>query len=123
MTVSPAVIVGDAVETRRVNVDVVLDPGTGVVRVRATGDIDELGVPALRDALTVAATHRPAAVEVDLGAATFFSCAGVAALLAAHTATEGRIVLVDASTPVRRLLDVLGLDTTFRAPSRHSSLQ
>jgi anti-anti-sigma factor len=110
-------------ETRQVNIDVVLDHSTGVVRIRATGDIDELGAPALRDALTVAAAHRPAAVEVDLGAATFFSCAGVAALLAAHTATDGRIVLIDASTPVRRLLDVLGLATTFRAPSQRTSSQ
>jgi anti-anti-sigma factor len=110
------VIVGDGVETRRLDVGVVLEHSTGVVRVKATGDIDEIGAAALRDALTEAATHCPTVVEVDLGAATFFSCAGVAALLAARTATGGRIVLINTSTPVRRLLDVLGLTATFRDP-------
>jgi anti-anti-sigma factor len=107
------------VETRPVNVDVMPAHSTGAVRVRVSGDIDELGAVVLRDALTSAANQRPAVVLVDLGAATFFSCAGVAALVAAHTATGGRIVLTDASTPVRRLLDLLGLTTTFRG-SGHS---
>jgi anti-anti-sigma factor len=105
------------VDTKPVTVDVMRDYGAEVVRVRVTGDLDERGAGQLRNALAVAATDPPASVEVDLGAVTFFSCAGITALLRARMATGGRIVVVTTSAPVRRLLDVLRLTATFSDPS------
>jgi anti-anti-sigma factor len=96
-------------DAERVTVDVVRDHDAGIVRIRVTGAIDEPGALVLRRALNLAASQRPTGVEIDMGAVTFFSCAGIAALVAAHKATRGRIALVNASAPVLRLLDVVVL--------------
>ena len=78
-----------------------------------TGDIDLVGASALRETLDDAMAERPYRIEVDLIGATFFCCAGVAALLAARKATGGRLILIGAGDLVQKLFTVLGLTSAF----------
>jgi anti-anti-sigma factor len=83
-----------------------------VVCVEAAGEIDLDSAPSL-SALLIGLAEPGVSLVVDVGAVTFFGCAGVDALLAAHHAAGGRLLLVGVGRPVQRLLEMLGLLAIF----------
>ncbi len=100
-------------DTEAVEVAVVVRRAAGVRRVEVVGDVDQVGAAVLRDVLDKTVAEQPDRIEVDLAGATFFCCAGVAALLAARNASGGRVVLVGAAEPVRKVLTILNLTSAF----------
>ena len=91
-------------------VTIVAGAAPEVVRVRVRGDVDEEGAATLRLALRQLRRVDARRVEVDLSQATFFAHAGLVELGAAQQQVPGRIVLLNASHTVRKLVPVLGLD-------------
>jgi anti-sigma B factor antagonist len=80
--------------------------------VRAEGELDVAGVCPL---LLVLA-ERDGDVELDCSGLSFIDAAGVGAIVRAHQACEARgakLVLVDPSDPVVRVLRLVKLDTFF----------
>lgn len=59
-------------------------PLPGVIVVTVSGEIDFATSPTLAVAVSEAALEEPRHVVLDLGGVTFFSCAGVEALLSAR---------------------------------------
>ncbi|MBG0826554.1 STAS domain-containing protein [Planomonospora sp. ID67723] len=81
-----------------------------VVRITAEGDLDAATSGVLRRALDETCAAR---VELDLSRVAFLDCAGARSLLWADTRVRkrgGTFAVVDPSTPVVRLLGLLGLD-------------
>lgn len=82
--------------------------------VRVTGDADLALAPALGDAIAgeIAAGRRR--IAIDLSAATFIDCSTAGMLLDALAPLlddgEARIVLAGATGPVKRVLELLGVD-------------
>ena len=86
---------------------------TGVRRLVVGGDVDMDSAPALRTALRQALADHPRRLDVDLGAVTYFSSAGLQVLLAAAQHAGDTLRVVGAGPPVRRLLEVLQLQPTL----------
>jgi anti-sigma B factor antagonist len=84
-----------------------------VLRLTVAGEIDHSTAPTLREALAQAIADDSRRLELDLTDVTFFSCAGVTALFGAHRAAGGRLELIGAGRQVRRLLQLLALDTVL----------
>ena len=82
---------------------------TGVRRLTVSDDVDMDSAPALQAALCRALTASPRVVEVDLGAVTYFSSAGLQVLLTVWQQAGDTVRIVGAGHPVRRLLEVLQL--------------
>jgi anti-sigma B factor antagonist len=81
-----------------------------------SGEIDVATVLTFRDALAAVITTAHSPAVVDLSRVTFIDASGISALVAARQAvtdTDVTLVLLDPSTPVRRLLEVVGLDEHF----------
>jgi anti-sigma B factor antagonist len=71
-------------------------------------------------ALDVMREHGPRLV-VDLADVTFMDCGGLKVLLAIRSRARllgGHLSVVSASAPVRRVLDILGLDKMLASPRR-----
>lgn len=85
-----------------------------VLRLAISGEIDHSSAPALREAVAKAVIEEPDRLELDLAGVTFFSCAGVTALFTAQRTAAGRLSLAGAGPPVRRVLRLLGLESTFQ---------
>ena len=79
----------------------------GRVVVAVSGDIDLATAGTLRDALLRAVDSRR--VWVDLTEVEFMDSTGLNALVIAHHATEGQLVVVCPEGPPRRALEVSGL--------------
>lgn len=79
------------------------------------GELDASTSPSL----SVAFAELPTAtsqVDVDLGGVTFIDSSGLRVLIALNdrvTADGGSVVVSSASNPVRRLLEITGLEATF----------
>jgi anti-anti-sigma factor len=84
-----------------------------IVRLRVTGDIDEASAVTLFRALRYALRDTDRLVEVDLGGVTFFSSAGIDALVAARRTGGDRLTLLNVGRAVRRLLEILDLAAAF----------
>jgi anti-sigma B factor antagonist len=82
-------------------------------RVTVAGEIDDSTAPALREALARAVGNDSGRLELDLTDVTFFSCAGLTALLGARHAAGSRLELIGAGRQVRRVLQLLHLDAAF----------
>lgn len=85
------------------------------VLVSVEGEVDIATAPELLATVTAAVAHSPA-VFLDLGAVTFLDAAGLAALVAGHSAAVdrgGSLVLHDVPPLVRRLLRVTALDAVL----------
>jgi anti-sigma B factor antagonist len=82
--------------------------GVGVIRVKVTGEIDMTNAADFAVELRQAVATRPECLEVDLSDVTFFGCAGVHALLAAHRSTP-RLVVIAVPQAARRLMTIAGL--------------
>jgi anti-sigma B factor antagonist len=88
------------------------DHGTRVCVLRLAGEIDLVYQERLRDTVEVLTGLPVRGYVVDLSAVTFMGCTGVNALVALQAAAAGQdrpVVLVQATTPVMRMLDVLQL--------------
>lgn len=82
------------------------------VVVRLTGELDLASLP--RACAALARCHGD--VEVHCSELTFFGVAGANALVTAHRAHiehGSRLVVVDPSRPVRKVLELLNLDTVL----------
>ena len=91
------------------------DPPTRHV-VAASGDIDIATSPHLRDRLNAAVDDGFGDVVIDLRDIRFMDSTGIAVLLGANKQLRdgGRqLVLRDPSEPVRRVLEMLSLDTVL----------
>lgn len=88
------------------------DRGSVLVSVvRLVGEQDSAAVDELRSQLDRAAGLDPLGlVEVDLAAVTFMSCGPLHVLVQAKILLDTRLRLTAVSRPVRRLLDLTGLD-------------
>jgi anti-anti-sigma factor len=106
---------------------VVVCPSTEAVRIRVSGELDISTVGVLREALSAeAAAGGSAVVEVDMAATEFCDSVGLCALATARAELQesGRtLTIVNASRPVRRVLDLSGMGPLFDAvdasPSGH----
>ena len=70
----------------------------------------------LRDAVARLDAPRHQSIELDLSAVTFVDSSGIGALVRAHRVADdagARIVLVDPSHPVVRVLALVGLEGYF----------
>jgi len=80
------------------------------VRVIVSGEVDTSNAWELREALQHAAEHAAGGVEeVDMCGVTFMDSSGLQALLEARAAAAGKLVIVESSLPVRRLLAATAL--------------
>jgi anti-anti-sigma factor len=98
------------------NIDVTVD--AGAARVTVTGEIDMGDAEALRQLLVEAAADAPE-IEVDLRGVRFVDSAGCRALVqsAEHARSAGgRIRVVVAEGPVRRVLQLLGVEDLLCGP-------
>ena len=93
-----------------------VDGGTPAV-VRVKGEFDLAGVPQLLSALA----RLDGGIELDCSGLTFIDAAGLGALVKAHRACAargGRLIVVDPSRAVIRLLRLVELDTVLHVRSR-----
>ncbi|MEV7327998.1 STAS domain-containing protein [Micromonospora sp. NPDC093244] len=108
-------------EERSDRLDVQVNVGDRVVRVRVAGEVDIATVAAFRSALW-SAPARPV-LHLEMSGLRLLSAAGVRTLLAAHLrirARGGELVLVDPTPVVARVLRATGLHRvmTVLEPSR-----
>ncbi|MFF5054994.1 STAS domain-containing protein [Micromonospora sp. NPDC000663] len=108
-------------EERSGRLDVQVNVGDLVVRVRVAGEVDIATVAAFRSALW-SAPARPV-LHLEMSGLRLLSAAGVRTLLAAHLrirARGGELVLVDPTPVVARVLRATGLHRvmTVLEPSR-----
>lgn len=86
-----------------------------VATVRVEGEVDAATASHLDECLRCAESNS-AALEIDLAGVTFMDSAGLSVLVAAHRRTRAagtRLVLVGATPSVRRLFNIVGLDTVL----------
>jgi anti-anti-sigma factor len=93
---------------------------------RLQGELDAANQDLLRCVIrSVLDHHSPRVLVLDLSALGFADCAGLSAVLWAHKrlAGQGReLVLAAIQPPVRRLLDVTGLNTYLNASTLETPL-
>lgn len=83
----------------------------GVTRITVRGELDAMSAPDVHAALEAA---REGDVELDLAGVTFIDSSGLAAVIEAHMRLRPagrRLVVVDRSRVVQRLLDLSGVTT------------
>jgi anti-anti-sigma factor len=103
--------------------DLRLERVPGSVILRAHGEIDLLTVPALREHLTEA-LETGQRVVVDLSSIDFIGVAGVSVLEEAQEAYAGRLAVIGSKPSVRRVLEILELDTVVPIlPGRQAALE
>ncbi len=112
-----------------------VDRDAGGTRVTANGEIDHDSAPMLEATLTDALRDPGTRLQVDLGAVTFFDCAGLNALLQTRSTAQANnvtLTLTRTPAPVLRLLDLTGTRPLFtltaprplpRYPTRAGSLR
>lgn len=84
--------------------------------VRIGGEIDVFVEEVLGDSLLRIMRGHTARLLLDLSAVTFFDCAGLRALQQARRRAElrnGAADLIDASAPVKRIINLAGLQDVF----------
>lgn len=84
--------------------------------VSAVGEIDLYTAPTLQAKLTEAVRDGPVDVIIDLSRVEFCDSTGMNVLLAALKRIrerEGSLALAGPQSPVRRILEITGLDTVF----------
>jgi anti-anti-sigma factor len=83
--------------------------------IRAEGEIDIASAPLLDGAVEAAIVQGADHIAVDLQPTTFMDSTGLRSLISAHRRLDdgGRLVVVPGSGPVRRLLEVAGVESTL----------
>ena len=97
-------------------VEEVAGPGGGAVALRISGDLDIASAADVRPAVEAVLDRNPTAVVFDLTDLRFMDSSGIALLLTA-AARVGRVELHGASSAVRRLIVLTGLEDTLRLTS------
>ena len=101
------------------DLQVVVRASAAAVRIRVSGELDISTVRVLRDVLSAqSAAGGPALVEVDMAATEFCDSVGLCALATARAELQeaGRtMTIVEASRPVRRVLELSGMSPLFGA--------
>jgi anti-sigma B factor antagonist len=85
--------------------------------VAVIGELDLSNAFEFRRRVETGLRSRGSAVVVDLSGVTHMDSSGLAALIDAHQAVQerrGRLALVVSSEPVRRTIEVRGLDRVFK---------
>ncbi len=99
------------VGSRRIHATPVPETQTAVVQLPA--EIDAANTGLVEAALTSALASRPQVLIADGTKTTFCDSAGIATLIHAHrqaAATGAQLRVVITSTPVRRILEIIGAD-------------
>jgi anti-sigma B factor antagonist len=85
------------------------------------GEIDIATAPVLDEAIEQAVSDGCEKIAIDLTSVSFMDSTGLRTLIVAHRSlegTEGRLVVIPGSGPIRRLLEVAGVvDTLDVVPS------
>jgi anti-sigma B factor antagonist len=96
-------------------VEITVEPEGGGVVVRVAGEVDIATSPALRDAC-LGAVEQGGDVVLDLAGVTFLDSSGISVLVQARQRLDSlgrRLEIRAASRPVRRVLELAGLDATL----------
>ncbi|MFD7701569.1 STAS domain-containing protein [Streptomyces caelestis] len=91
-------------------------PTPAALVLEVAGDLDHTNAQRLRRAARQATLPAGRLLAVDLGGLSFCDSSGITALIAvrSHAVSVGaRVVLVDVSVNMRRLLNMTGLDRVF----------
>ncbi|MBA2282349.1 MAG: STAS domain-containing protein [Actinomycetota bacterium] len=101
-----------------ITVDAAHEPGSAEAVVRVSGELDAGTAPVLAAELERVIGAGATELLVDLGDVAFIDSTGLTTLISARTQVEGRgrLSVVAASAPVRRVFDVTGLADLFAAP-------
>jgi anti-sigma B factor antagonist len=92
----------------------------GDITVVVEGDVDVARAPTLRPLFRDLLAERPARLVVDCASVGFVDSVGLGVLIGARLLAEqsaSELVLRDASTALRSLLEITGLDSSFTAES------
>lgn len=98
-------------------IELQVDRNGSSATVQVTGEIDLTSAPRLDDEVTGLIEDSVTHLTIGLGAVSFMDSTGLRVLLKASKlleSTGGTLVLAQPSDPVRRLLEVSGLDTHFQ---------
>ena len=98
-------------------IDLQVDRNGGSATVRVAGEIDLTSAPKLDDEVTGLIEDSVNALTIGLEGVSFMDSTGLRVLLKASKLLEasgGTLILGQPSDPVRRLLEVSGLDTHFQ---------
>jgi anti-sigma B factor antagonist len=98
-------------------IELQVDRKGSTATVAVSGEIDLTSAPALDDEVTGLIEDSVNQLTIGLGAVSFMDSTGLRVLLKASKlldATGGTLVLGEPSDPVRRLLEVSGLDSHFK---------
>jgi anti-anti-sigma factor len=104
--------IGEALDEVQLNID--RNEHTATVRI--SGEIDLTSAPRLEDEVTGLIGDSVSNLTIELGGVSFMDSTGLRVLLKASKLLEGaggNLVLRHPSDPVRRLLEISGLDTHF----------
>jgi len=92
----------------------------GRARIRLTGDLDMSRAPRLDEAFEALCRERVSTTVVDASAVSFIDCAGLRSLLMIADEMErrqGTMHVVEASAPVRRILELSGCELMLDEPN------
>jgi anti-anti-sigma factor len=98
-------------------IDLQTDRSGTAATVRVTGEIDLTSAPSLDDEVTGLIEDSVNTLTIGLAGVSFMDSTGLRVLLKASKLLEasgGSLILGQPSDPVRRLLEVSGLDTHFQ---------
>lgn len=95
-----------------------LDRSDGEARLSLAGEFDLAALEGFRSLYADTARDGPGRIVIDLRAITFIDSSGIRALLEARTNSTGAydLVVLDGSGPVRRTLELVGLDDLLHDP-------
>jgi anti-sigma B factor antagonist len=98
-------------------IDLRVDRNGGAASVAVAGEIDLTSAPKLDDEVTGLIEDSVNTLTIELSGVSFMDSTGLRVLLKASKLLEssgGNLILGTPSDPVRRLLEVSGLDTHFQ---------
>lgn len=98
-------------------IELAVDRGSEGTTLRVGGEIDLTSAPRLDDEIQSLIEQSVTNLTLDLSSVAFMDSTGLRVLLKASKLIEGnggKVVLRDPSEPVRRLLEVSGLDGHFQ---------
>ncbi len=97
-------------------IELAVDRGTESATLRVSGEIDLTSAPKLDDEIQSLIEQSVRTLTLDLSSVAFMDSTGLRVLLKASKLLEssgGKVVLLKPSEPVRRLLEVSGLEGHF----------
>lgn len=94
-------------------------PTGGTARLDLQGELDNLSVPVLRQALDSAYAEGCFQIRLDLAGLEFIDSSGLGALVGAWrrcSQQEGSVVVINPTAPVRQLMDMTGISKFLLTP-------